>query len=528
MKDPLDTYESLLARENLEDLADEEALEQIGVLIDLSSDLRRREGMEHAISLSGELQRREGLSPGLQATSHYFLANAWSGIGVVAGDHRRLDLEQPYLENVVLHLRMALADEEGVRELRKERVCQILTNLGNALSSVGRIVEAVEYWERALEIVNRFPMALANKGQGLSYYAEILYDEGHQSVFLKHAHEDLQEALSSNLRKHLEGNAAEAFEATKARIEAYLRREYLEKELDLHGFSLGDSPEEAGYREWCLENRLFLNPLNDLGPYPIAARDFFSLPSITTALGEGPYYLGLYNQMKQEYASARYLYYEGTHVQGPHFSDKGVRLYNTLDYPSCSLSAEKVKAAFRIAYSLFDKMAFFLNHYLGLSIPEHKVTFKTFWYVGQKKSKGLKSALEETRSWPLRGLFWLGKDVYEDAPGFRGAMEPDARELAEVRNHLEHKYLKLHEDMWGGPVTNPDWATRAMTDTLAFSVYRYDFEEKTLRLLKMVRAALIYLSLAIHQEEACRGKYRGPDELTLQEESDIWEDEWKL
>lgn len=527
MEDPLETYESLLARENLEDLADEEALEKIGVLVDLSSDLRRREGLEHAIRLSEELQRREGLSPGLRATSHYFLANAWSGIGIVAGDHRRLDLEQPYLENEVLHLRTALADEEGVRELRKERVCQVLTNLGNAMSTVGRIVEAVEYWERALEIVSRFPMALANKGHGLSYYAGILYDEGHQGVFLKHAHGDLDEALSPERRKYLEGNAAKTFQVTKGRIEAYLRREYLEEELDLHRFSLGDSHEEVKYREWCLENRLFLNPLNDLGAYPIAARDFFSLPSITTAVGEGPYYLGLYNQMKQEYASARYLYYEGTHVQGPHFSDREVRLYDTLDYPAYSLSAEKVKAAFRTTYSLFDKMAFFLNHYLALSIPEHKVTFRTFWYAGQNKNKGLKPTFEETRNWPLRGLFWLGKDLYENAPGFREAMEPDARELAKVRNHLEHKYLKLHEDLWRGPVDEPDWATRATTDTLSFSVYRYDFEAKTLRLLKMARAALVYLSLVIHQQEQRRTEARGPEEIVPQIELETWEDKWK-
>lgn len=291
---------------------------------------------------------------------------------------------------------------------------------------------------------------------------------------------------------------------------------------------MGNSPEEAAYREWCLKNRLFLNPLNDLGAYPIAARDVFSQPSITTDLYEGPYYLGLYNQMKQEYASARYLYYEGTHVQGPHFSDRGVRLLNTLDYPSYSLSAEKAKVAFRTTYSLFDKMAFFLNHYLGLSIPEHRVTFRSFWYEGQKKSKGLKPVLKESRNWPLRGLFWLGKDLYENASGFREAMEPEARELAEVRNHLEHKYLKLHEDMWRGPVAEPDDMTRAMTDTLSYSIYRYDFEEKTLRLLKMARAALIYLSLAVHQEERRRAEDRGPDVPIGRMESDTWDDDWKL
>jgi tetratricopeptide (TPR) repeat protein len=280
LEDASHTYESLLASGNLEDLADEEALERIGILVDLSSVLGRREGLEHAVMLSEELQRREGLAPGLRATSDYFLANAWSGMRVVSSGERSLDLEQPYLEKEVLHLRRALASEEDVRELPPQRMCQILTNLGNAMSTVGRIVEAVEYWERALKMVARFPMALANRGHGLTYYSSILYDEGHQGVFLKHAHEDLSGALSPELRKHLEGNAAETFEAVKAEIEAYLRPEYLEAELDLSGFSLGDSQEEVAYREWCLENRLFLNPLNDLSAYSVAARDVFSQPSL--------------------------------------------------------------------------------------------------------------------------------------------------------------------------------------------------------------------------------------------------------
>jgi tetratricopeptide (TPR) repeat protein len=439
---------------------------------------------------------------------------------VTGSSERQLQLEQPLLEREVLHLRKALASEEGLRQLPDGRVCQILTNLGNALSAVGRIVEALEYWNRALQKIPSFPMALGNRGHGLSYYAGILYDVGHQHVFLQHAHADLSEVLSPKLRRYLEGNAHEAFEHTKARIEAYLPQDHLKEAHDVHSFSLGDYEEEVAYRKWCLEYRLFLNPLNDLGPHAIAARDVFSQPSITTGLNEGPYYLGLYNQMKQEFVSARYLYYEGTHTQGPHYSDMGVRLYNTLDYPAYSLSAEKVKAAFRAAYSLFDKTAFFLNRYLELSIPEKRITFRTFWYERQEKKRGLGPLFREMQNWPLRGLFWLGKDLYEDEPGFREATEPDAQELAEVRNHLEHKYLKLHEDL--------NDMTRAMTDTLAFSVYRYNFETKTLRLLKMVRAALIYLSLAIHQEEVRRAKDRDPNKPALQMESDVWEDEWKL
>ncbi len=72
---------------------------------------------------------------------------------------------------------------------------------------------------------------------------------------------------------------------------------------------------------------------------------------------------GFFNQMKQEYASARWLLYEGLQEDRVHFSDHDVRLCNTLDYSCHSLTVEKTKIAFRMAYSLFDKIAFFLNGY---------------------------------------------------------------------------------------------------------------------------------------------------------------------
>jgi GH35 family endo-1,4-beta-xylanase len=47
--------------------------------------------------------------------------------------------------------------------------------------------------------------------------------------------------------------------------------------------------------------------------------------------------------------------------------------------PSLCLAVEKIKAAYRIAYSLFDKIGFFINAYMELGIPERQVTFRTLW-----------------------------------------------------------------------------------------------------------------------------------------------------
>jgi LA2681-like HEPN len=111
----------------------------------------------------------------------------------------------------------------------------------------------------------------------------------------------------------------------------------------------------------------------------------------------------------------------------------------------------------------------------------------------------------------LRGLFWLSKDLYEDKSGFHEAIEPDAQELATLRNHLEHKYLRVHEYRLP-PHLRPNQLLSPPTDSFSHSVGRRDFEAKTLRLLKTLRAALIYLSLAVYTEERFRSQERDPNQ----------------
>lgn len=513
------TYNSPILLEDLTRLTTEEALEHIGRLIDISLDVRKTQGIEHAIELSEELQKRN-LTAAQLATSHYFLANAWAGLRELSGSNRSWGWEQEEMEKEIIHLRMAL---HGLDALPDERACQILTNLGNHMDHIGRFVDAIEYWDGALDKLPSFSMARGNRGYGLTCYARALYDPGHAGMFLKCAHADLKTAL---LPSELYEDAKYGFDVCRMRIESVLPPEFIETDVDMDDFSLGKSEQEIRYRKWCLENRLFLNPLNDLGPYPIAARDVFT---IVVGIGDRSYYQGYFNQMKQEFISARYLYYDGIDADQSHFSDRDVLLYNTLDYPVYSLAAERVKAAFRIAYSLFDKIAYFLNDYLDLAISERQVSFRTFWYEKQKTKRGLKHIFQKRENnWPLRGLFWLSKDLFEDKLGFKESIEPDAQELADIRNHLEHKYLKLHDDFWAGPSSENGDATLMLANTSAFSLHRREFEVKTLRLIKMARAALIYLSLAIHAEENQRKTENEHKTITPKVALDIFEDDLKL
>lgn len=498
----------------------EQELDDLAKAIDCAGDRANLNELRAALLLIDGMQ---GQVPDTetQALLHYFAANAWSGIQRITteGKDSRWDWEQEELEQIVINLRSARSSK-GFRALPKIRKCQILTNLGNILSHIGRFVEAIEYWDQALEIDPQFGMAIGNRGYGVAFYASLIEHSSQQVPFVKSAHSDLKVALSGNL----EGRAASRFREGLQVIESGSPADGLSERQNSTGMTAAEgSNAEKKYRKWCLSNRLFLNPLNDIEGSEEAARDILTAPSMTVPAGSGLEHFGQFNQIKQEFVSARYLYYQGVSSVSPHYADKNVLLYDTLDFPAYSLAVERVKLAFRSLYSIFDKIAFFLNSYLALSIAERKVNFRSLWYSKQRKSEGLLIEFRHRANWPLRGLFWLSKDLYEDKLGFRDSIEPDGQALAEIRNHLEHKYLKVHqvalEDCVG--ILSP------VKDSLAYSISRNSLEVKTLKLLKMVRAALIYLALIVRVEEKKR-LTKLPRESIAELPLGIWRDAFKV
>jgi hypothetical protein len=369
-------------------------------------------------------------------------------------------------------------------------------------NDVGRFIEAIELWDAALAVIPNFGMALGSRGTGFKYYALASADEYDREILMLTAHRSYATAAGKRvLWDSPYPPSVRKFFATGAReIAERYDLEAIAADLKLDQLPLGRGKEEQAYRRWCLGRRLFVNPLNDLGAYPIAASDYLMLPPLTVGLETRgpPSVIGLFSQMKQEYAFARLLLYEGTHHEGLHFADRRVELSDTLDYPRYSIATEKVRTAFRLAYSLLDKIGYFVNAYWRLGTEVHRVGFRSVWYNEGDASLGLHAQFRDYENWPLHGLFWLSKDLFDDH--FQRATSPEAREIFVIRNHLEHKYLQLHEMMVG----------ESMGDALGMSIGEPDFVSKALRLMKMVRAAMIYLPLAVHREEMLRSKKRQP------------------
>ncbi len=509
-----------LMRAPLGKMSNSAALNSVGHLIDLATDLSDDAAITRAFVQLASFKRRD-LPPVDVALLHYFRANAWHGRRLIRAEPGPRAWEQPERQEQILELFRA-RNHCGFAGLPKERRCQILTNLGLQFLEVGRFIEAIELWDEALELIPNFAMALGSRGTGFRYYGAGCEDGYHHAVLLMTAQRSFAASISPDA--HWDGEYPDGVAGTFALSAQKIAREFdvdaIETDFSSDTLSLGRSGEEQDYRRWCLRHRLFLNPLNDVTSRTVAASDPVILPSITVGLEvEGvPPVIGFFNQMKQEYAHARHMLFESRSEDQTHYADRRVRLHNTLDYPSYSIYAERVRTAFRLGYGLLDKIGYFINYYWGLGSDAHRVGFRSVWYVDAEAGQGLHPRFHGYENWPLVGLFWLAKDLFDDH--FQRVTNPEAREIFILRNSLEHKYLQLHNE-WG--------ADRDAISSGGFglSIGRLAFEVKALRVLKMARAALIYLVLAVRQEEQLRNAANEKERLVMQMSLSRFDDGWK-
>jgi hypothetical protein len=477
----------LLMKEGIDGRQDEDAVARTCSLSDLAVELGRKDSLACALAWHETLEQK-GIRGEQAIVLDLSRANA------IAGERygTAWQWEQPTLAREIFHLRRAISHQKFAQSSAVLR-CMCLNNLGNRLRVAGRAIEALECWRRVLEVQPNFGMALVNRARMFANYAEALEDPGVKALFLLMAH---KEAMAAVVPTAFYANVRDEANRKMAKD----LKEWVESVLDVKGIAAVDpfqgedtaaTKEECDYHHWCLVNCLYLNPLNDLGPYTVATSDSQGLAAHVIRVDSPHIFESFFDQMKQEYVSVRWLLYEGLTVKIPHFSDRDVLLQATEPRPSLSLAIEKVKAAYRISYSVFDKVGFFMNAYMGLSIPEKNVSFRSLWRTDEKKPI-IRKEFDLTGNWGFCALYWLAKDFFEKAND--EVAEPQARGLSDIRNHIEHKYLRV--TVAESPTVPPD--------DLALMVSREQFEAKAMHLLKLARSALIYLAIGVGFEEQRR------------------------
>lgn len=167
-------------------------------------------------------------------------------------------------------------------------------------------------------------------------------------------------------------------------------------------------------------------------------------------------------------------------------------LVDTLDYSAFGVGLEKLRLAFRAAYGLLDKVAGFINAYFQLGEKPERVNLRNVWLT--KDGRSIRQEFAEQPNWSLRGLYWLAFDIVGSEPAEPDAIAPEAAELNRLRNALEHRCLILREFDAGRP--------SGVLETCTVDTFR----ERTFTMVRLARASLIYLSLAVGREEQLRSE----------------------
>lgn len=297
-----------LIKEGIDGRGDEDAGLRTCRLTDLAGELGRKDGIECALVWYEALERR-GVSGGQMIALDFGRANA------IAADRSGTEWkwEQPTLAREIFYLRRAVSNPLFVQcHANTRSMC--LNNLGKRLQVAGRMIEALDCWRRVLEVNPNFGMSLCNRARVLAAYAETLDDHDEKALFYWGAHREASAAIAPTALYATTHNDELTRNHTKE------LKEWLESFLDVRGIAALDplkdqdisvTEEEHDYHHWCLSNCLYLNSINSLGRYSIATTDSVGLAAHVVRV-DAPYRLeSFFDQMKQEYVSARWLLYEG-------------------------------------------------------------------------------------------------------------------------------------------------------------------------------------------------------------------------
>ena len=457
-----------------------------------------------------------------KAMIYYSLGTAHSDLARLIGDQT-----ETVLQKVLYYFRKSInliEQDEYKKDIYRPYVLALkeilYTNYANALDYCGRKIAAIEQYKKVLSFNSNFGMALGNLGQVYQHYAVLEYDNGHRDLFHYFAYHYLNKAIKCN-DPNTHDDAKKCFEATINIYDPEYVKNVLTVKLSFNQYEY-DNPEELAYRKWCLQKGLFLNTLNDL---PIAelcfAADVIQLPNMIVGVGAKPIFHGMFSQIKQEYIYARFIYYSTLNSNDePHFADKETYIKAHTDYAQYSIRLEKLKTAFKTLYGMFDKIAFFLEHYFDLGINERDINFRSIWQdsIGFGKRKyHYKNLLNPKQNFALSSLYWISKDFFEK---FEDSPNPELKRIKEIRNALEHKYVKITDSFF-------DKLTDEYGDGLALYISEKELYDATFMLLKILREAIINLSLCVNiaeepKREESKGKFIMPIRLM------DYEDDWKI
>lgn len=441
----------------------------------------------------------------------------------------------------------------------------VLTNFGNFLSSIGRSFCAQYYWDQAIKMDNN-PVALVAKAQGVIFRSSQLYDQSHVNIHYYFANQLIKQAYMSFDALEEEQKIPLKETGDLYHFTCWYQEHFQDTDFDYvkEYKQKTKTKAELRYLVWSAENKLFLNDLNDLFEDEIVLQDILGLPDMTykinssLSLKESLVYHSNFDELRNEYTYARFLIFQASEIKTDtqHFYNKTYpHVYDTL-HAIDNLKTSQMKSAFRILYSIFDKISYFLAKYLDLEMNDRQITFsKVFGWNENRKFKP-RDKLKDSKNYFLHALFYILKEIESDQlNGHDKVSELNSREkiekprLSKIRNCLEHRSFRVIDDFGYELNTKFDMTSEFAYQNLKdqqnilikqgeVETFEYleilekikekekkanyileiplsEFENSLMDLVRLVRNSLMYLSFAVQFEEKMKPQ---PEGLILQRE----------
>ncbi|ENU81142.1 hypothetical protein F975_01003 [Acinetobacter sp. ANC 3789] len=359
--------------------------------------------------------------------------------------------------------------QKAVYFLRKEKnatdlLSFALTNLGNFLSSQGRCFCAQHYWDDAIKI-DENPVAVIAKATNILFRTEQLYDDSNNEVYYFFANQLITQAykkidfLEREQKIPLQqGHLLYVFHQ-------WYGQNFKENEFNyLKEYKQKTSTKtEYRYLNWVAKNKLFLNELNDLLNEEMVFQDTLEISSMSykintsLSLKEELVFYSNFDELRNEYTYARFLIFQASEIKedSEHFYNKTYSHIDDTLHAIDNLKTSQMKSAFRILYSIFDKISYFIAKYFGLSITDHEISFKGIFYEGRLDK--IRNRFFESENCFLHALFYIlkeievepkrkSKDSIENMNKIENLSNLEKHRLAKIRNHLEHRSFRIVDD----------------------------------------------------------------------------------
>lgn len=550
-------------------LIDEVALDFFNLRVDELADERDIEGTRDFIA-QFDLFIPVFNADAIEAGFHYMLGNAYSLLYVPQNEK----WYSPDLNKTVIHLRKAYnLIKDDIYNI--ELASRISTNLGNYLSQQGRFMCARKFWKYSISLNNQ-PIAHTSLYQSEMYIAHFLnHDKERKSYHYYLAYQHLQDRLELPNDPYIFNDSDLIFNSEEVRE--------FKRDIESGKAGVGACPpfkirkksaiedEEQAYLAWCGDNCLFLDEL-EVGDVRYSTHpDSLFLPPITAQINmslshhEELIYHTNFEEIKNDFCYARYLIFTAinTDSEEQSFFNRTFEKIDDLTYCIDNIKAQNLKTAFRVLYSLLDKIAYFINRFYKLNDAgkDRRINFESLFKKLNAKKWEPHPKLLDSKNHFLHALFYILKDLrdIDDHESVSDLLNPDIAKIYEIRNFIEHRSFKIINSL-GADLVFADsqrWVVDDYNKTLKESrdeldrlsalisdaketkerdkllnkqkglrediaeigeklkekkalsqhtliITDSDFIDQVMTLAELIRSSIIYLSFSISFEEACK------------------------